>query len=430
MTVLALLPQVAEDAIDVRQRVEGLSAAFGSLDRVLIVALPEHADHYRAILAGVPVVEARPRIGDGADELVTCGDVSAYLPITGPLPAVGRNWHLTDHGRLIPVGRGLDTTDCPDLFRNAFSARSPRDGLLGIGCFYYFPYGYLYRFTGLGHLNEFGHRIGVDLASLGSRPATHRVIALFGGSAAFSIFCLDHQTFAHVMQNRLNARSRAAGSELCFTVLNFGTPGAVVLNEIQTFLLFCDRIRPDIVISHSGGNDLFYAQTSDPHLLRDYGIVYQDNLEEWAERLHGEAPAPVEPAAQIGPLAPLQSYVRRIRQFATLVQGWGAAFIWGLQPVFISKAALSPKEHEWIWTRPRVGAPERERFQRVAALMDVLSNNEPDVPAAAFVNFHRLFRMHGANDTLLADVIHLHPNGDLLVGETYAGSIWDMFHRD
>ena len=46
-----------------------------------------------------------------------------------------------------------------------------------------------------------------------------------------------------------------------FTVLDFGLPGNVVLNEIITYLLHCQDIRPDIVVAHDGFNDLFYGLT-------------------------------------------------------------------------------------------------------------------------------------------------------------------------
>lgn len=97
----------------------------------------------------------------------------------------------------------------------------------------FFPYGYLFHYVGLGPLNEFGLRIVVDLPTLAERPATHKVVACFGGSACWGTFCLHHQMWTDVLERKLNALARRAGAPETFTVLNFGAPSNIVLNEIS-----------------------------------------------------------------------------------------------------------------------------------------------------------------------------------------------------
>ena len=114
--------------------------------------------------------------------------------------------------------------------------------------FYYFPFGYLYRHISMGKTNEFGHRINADLNALKNRDKSHIVIAIFGGSGAASFYCLYEEMFSNLLQNRLNKEYK----DKTFNVLNFSQPGAVLINQINHYLLFCEALNPEIVIAHDG----------------------------------------------------------------------------------------------------------------------------------------------------------------------------------
>ena len=341
-----------------------------------------------------------------------------------------------DSGRILPFNKPIDRIEYPHLETHAFNALSPRgDPALDYGCFYYFPYGYLYRFHGLGKTNEYGHRIGCNLNELEERPDNHKVIACFGGSAAYSIFCLDGQDFPSVLETALNDHCAKNGNGTKFTVLNFAQPGAAVLNELFQWVLFCHRIRPDIVIAHDGANDIGFAREADPALVEGWDIIYQAQLEIWSQILHDPsytgpriAVSPdVKEQPKSSPLNAIKAYIERKKQFARLVQESGARFVWGLQPNFLSKGTLSKQEHDWIYENPRVSSTSMTNHQQTVKLFDAIIQSQDTLGADLFVDCHTLFGNFSDDKTLMADVVHTTPDGDQIIGRHYADQIIATF---
>jgi len=350
---------------------------------------------------------------------------------------------------VIPAGHPMEQRhrDIPRLYRVDRFARLTRpDGMapqadypaadahtfnrLGPGTdysFYYFPYGYLFRYTGMGPINAFGHRIDVDLQELADRGPTHKVIANFGGSSGFSMYCMHDEMYTSIIENMLNSYCRENYINLTFTVLNFGQHGNVVLNEMTTFMLFCHNIRPDIVIGHDGWNDFNYGAACDPFLLNEYQICYQHNLENWSQILHNTHDVSV-----VNPHLPLKllnypagiidAYLLRKRQFRTIVQAQGGVFVWGLQPAWFSKSALSSQESQWI------GGLEDPHFQDIAPRLLFLFNEALATMKAAGdidVDLHTGFSRYGAGETLFFDHIHATADGDRRIAEAYFEYIRD-----
>jgi hypothetical protein len=429
MTIVVALSSATDRQIYIDQRLVGLRRQYGELDKIRFLAPAEYLDHYRAAMSGLNIAPLVAGALAGATEFVDCE--GSHLEQAQREAPEARCYFLSNQGRFHPRGRAvLDERDYPYFDTHPFNRYSPRDTELGIGCFYYFPYGMLVRSLGQGPANEFGHRITVDLESLVNRPPHHVVIAVFGGSATFSIACDHDQMFTQVMERELARRARESGSDLTFTTLNFGTPGAVVLNEIITFLLFASRLRPNIVISHDGANDMGYSRGSSSFLIERFDIVYQQQLEVWSRVLHepgydgpriADSPRDRDPNPALpGPV--IRAYIRRNRQFSTVARAFGAKFIWGLQPHFRSKGALSEQEVDWIVTSPRVA--DADDWEWARQLYDLFHRNMPPLGDDLFVDFDRLFGRCGSDRTLMADVVHLDPQGDELVGTHYAEVIW------
>lgn len=293
----------------------------------------------------------------------------------------------------------------------------------------YFPYGYQYRLSGHGPLDSFGHRISQDLSKLEARDPNNIVIATFGGSTTWSIDCLPHETWTAQLEALLNDAARKAGASQRFTCLNFGQAAYSVLSQMQSYLLHCLRLRPDIVLSHDGWNDLLYGSYTDPVLLRDHAIVYPCDLEPWAQHLHGTAHLESTKTRQIpyqfrsAPSQIIDAYVSRKAQFERIVKSDGGHFIWGLQPCIHDKAKLSEAEafltqkdnplnqDNWRVVRKRV--PELMRL--TAAALDGAIEHNIDCS----VHFGTL----DAGHQHFTDTIHLTPEGDLEIARIYADYI-------
>jgi len=150
-------------------------------------------------------------------------------------------------GKLYRCGP-LDDSDYPHFDSHVFNRVGPRVD----DNFCYFPYTYLYRLTGLGPTNPFGHRIREDLESFKTRSANTRLICVFGGSSAWSIYTFYEEMFSHQLETLLNEAMSKKGSALSFKVLNFGMQSNTALSEMMAYLLWAYPLKPDIVIAHDG----------------------------------------------------------------------------------------------------------------------------------------------------------------------------------
>lgn len=350
-----------------------------------------------------------------------------------PVATGAAHWTMQFDGRLFPHKRSLNHsavkqfTAGAHLDRHVFNKLSSR--FLDSG--YYFPYGYLFRRLGLGPINAFGHRIVADVAALRHRPKHHKVVACFGGSAGWSMRCLFDQMYTEVMQRRLSQLASAAGSPLLFTVLNFGQHANVVMDEMFTYLLFCRQLRPDMVIAHDGANDFCFGQMSDRFLVEQHHITYQVTHEGWAQILHESLDIaltqPIWPYISLAhPVQILRAYIDRKQQFAEIVEAAGGEFVWGLQPCFWSKMRRHPVERAAM---QNMSSEYRYIFERYRILYDMFVEKftPSDQP---FVNFHGIFAQYGEDRLLLGDHIHPWPDGDEVIGETYANLVFSCFSGD
>lgn len=395
---------------DIEQRMDGLRCRFP-----------------KAEILTVPTTNIPPLM-DG-DSLAVFAEMDDGLISPKPTYRVNRT------GQVLPSsGTPIGTDDLPFLNTHPFNRLGPRgQGDLDFGCFHYFPYGYLYRLAGLGYTNPFGHRINIDFRNLRERPSNHKVIACFGGSAVWSICTTPQHSFPSVMQDLLEEKAEKENSPIKISVLNFGVPGAVVLNEMQHFLLYAADLKPDIVIAHDGANDLFYGCTSDPWLTREYGIVYQQQLEYWAAMLHdpkfrGNANlgGPIVPPTDLAPIHILRAYIRRKREFMTLVRGFCSKFVWGLQPFAWSKKRLSPLEEQRVCALNSQTIAYEAEFHTIRGLYNLLKPEQLTFGADVLVDFDDIFSDIDYEETVMADMIHLDKNGDRKIAQVYADILWPL----
>lgn len=379
--------------------------------------------------ASVEILRA-PADVQGFDHVAICRDNWA-----GPYPGNGdRLYQVSETGRVLPLDLPpIDARELPNIGTHAFSRLAPRGhGELDYACFHFFPYGYLYRLVGLGPVNEFGHRIVGDFRPLKNRPENEKLVVCFGGSAVWGTSVTFDQSFPARLEGLLNQGALAGRAGVRFHVLNFGIPGGVVLNSLQHFLLFAADLRPDIVIAHDGVNDIFYGCTSDPWLLGEHGIVYQQQMDYWAQALHdpqfdgtANLGGPVAAASGLAPARILQAYVRRKKEFMTVARAFGARFIWGQQAFAWSKP-LSETERRRIKAKSGDPIGYLDEFTAIRRLFDLLRPHLAGFGADALIDFDALFSALGPDVTVMADMVHLEPNGEAEVARHYAACIENL----
>ena len=325
------------------------------------------------------------------------------------------HWHVL----LILKNQAVDERDYPAITAHAFNRFGPRGGADHRG---FFPYGFTFREPSLGGpIDAFGFRIDEDLAALRSRPASHKVVAVLGGSSAYSWYSFHDETFTERLEQKLQFELDRLDSEQRVTVLNFGQGGAVVLHEMIVWLLHVQQLRPEIVISHDGFNDLIWGMTSDPFLL-DHDICAPHIFEAWCRILHGRDDVPLRLSTD-GPYQPtnsprtiIRAYIERKKQLDALVHNSGVHHIVALQPHSRSKS-LSPLEKQF-GAMPRYNGLMIEMLARMPMLYDqVVPALEASFPD--FFDLHKYFARHGDDKTLFQDHAHTTPAGDDAIADAY-----------
>ena len=348
-------------------------------------------------------------------------DSNFYIPPFDIKPPI-RFYALDANGRLLPAGREYDDQDAENMNAHIFNRLSKPAGEE----MYYFPYGYLFKYPGIGPVNQFGFRVPDDLSDLKNRDSEHKLVICYGGSSGFSMFTLPHQMYTSVMERSLNKRASEAGSSLRFTVLNFGQHAHVVMNSVITYVLFNFHLKPDFVVGNDGWNDLIYGMAQDPRLFKHGNFAYQNNLEGWSQILHGtgklqQTQTGTPYRAQAAAPAVLGQYFTRKRQLESMVRANGGHFVWGLQPNSTNKRQLHPLEISNGETFDknnvhvdliRMAVPLFERASEQLGRMDVLK-----------MDGYKEFAKYGEEDYLFVDPVHLSPDGDEILGEKYADVI-------
>ena len=338
--------------------------------------------------------------------------------------------------QLLPVDPRFNR-DNPALSASIFHRLGPDHADTTI----FFPRGYIHRQLGMGPIDDFGHRLCRAPLSP-TRPSTEKIVAVFGGSGAWSMECLAPESFPAVLEAMLNDAAIAHGSTDRFTVANFGAHGNIVLDEIQKFTSFCLDLTPDFVIAHDGYNDFVYGLISDPGLLGVHLQTYQETLEDWPLRLHQawDAAALRTPRERFKVCnsieAILRAYLTRKRQFERLAKALGCHFIWGLQPYLRSKANLSDEENRMFAERLADPDDAQRLFYTFAPqLYEAFVERTPWQRIENKVDCQAAFRHLPSDEDHFVDFMHCTPEGDAIIAKCYADYIirqrsWDERCQD
>lgn len=278
----------------------------------------------------------------------------------------------------------------------------------------------------IGPIDSLGYRIGGRFDRFRDRHPMHRVVAVTGGSAAFGWRCFHDDIFTQVLEHRLNSRLSEAGREERVTVLNFAISGHSILDEMRSLLLFAQAARPDVVLSHSGFNDFFYAPNIDPELLSRYAFLYC-HVHDQALRLAQEPPD----AAALDRI--VEAFLLRVRQFAALAEATGAAFLFGLQPTTIGKS-LTRDEVEGVrdWLEHFAGATRwgnyRLMLESVQAAYPRLRRRlrKEEGGALRWIDLQSPVLGAAGAQPLFFDPVHMTPAGHAAVAEAYLDTVLDL----
>ncbi|MBK8476486.1 MAG: hypothetical protein IPL39_09215 [Opitutaceae bacterium] len=382
-----------------------------------IVRFAQTAERHQVLLK-VPVAELWPTDGREFDIVV-----AAEEAVLTRWARARRVYTINAKGVFRHKADRLDAEEYPFLDAHIFNQLSPQKS----ETFYFTPYGTQTLFTGAGPLDAFGHRNAFDYRELEQRDPNLRVIAILGGSAAYGVDCIQEDTFPQRLEVLLNSACAERGSALRFRCVTFAQPGLVVLEQTIRYVLFCHRLRPEIVIGHDGWNDLVHGMVCDPFLLTRHEMCYRVNLEDWAQLLHHRETVPLNstrnPARAVNLPGPvIEAYLSRKLMLKRVVEGNGGAFVAGFQPALFSKEARSANEALALETgRHRNHPAFAEIFDRhlptVFSKTSEAMSRRFDFP---HIDFSREFSRYGVGADLIYDRVHTAPEGERVIAEVYA----------
>jgi hypothetical protein len=442
MRVALIFPRfpLAEEAAKrcVKSTRERFARRFPMLD-LRILAGKEEIGHYRSVLKG-ETIELFEEGGLADEDAVLVFAVWYDAPSQEVSPRPEQRiyqFYVQSHQRLGKNPFELIWPKAYDEFENPFIESHVFNRLSGRKWgFVNFPYGCLYMDSESGPVDPFGFRIDHDWRQWRDRPPEVKLVVSFGGSAAFSCFCSYDEMFTTRLEQFLNDHMAAKGARTRFKVLNFGMHDNVVMQEMLTYMLHVWSLKPDVIITHDGHNDLWYGLTDDSFLVNQYDIIYQRHSEQWSKKIHDteKLPSPSIVSCSVDgielnlPQRVIEAYVTRKRQFKEVAEARGAKFLWGLQPLITSKGRLSPLEKSIqdsifsVW----FNSPGGQFYRRILQAYDMLAEVVNGLSGIDLVDMNACFKQYGDDLDLMWDHVHCSPLGDELIARRYLQAVLEV----
>lgn len=268
-----------------------------------------------------------------------------------------------------------------------------------------------------GPHSEFGYRVPADHQKLRDRPPDHLLCAILGGSAAYGVYAHYSQSAAAVLERLLNEAIGATGRYTRATVLNFATPANILVSDILTHSVFVEPLRPDVIILHSGYNDLLYGRTVPAETLERFQIT---QFEIGFNPDQKSAP----------PKALVDVVMSRAAQLFRHVRANGGRAVWGLPAVFESKS-LTENENRSIDEcvrkfMPRIASRDYFRAAHYYAMIGKRVQEPPFRDLCRYVEFDGAIRRHPQDADLFFDPFHLTADGEALVAGVFRDAVLEV----
>ncbi len=301
-------------------------------------------------------------------------------------------------------------------------ADKTNDGMI---FFPYLNFSYIYSKFGQEVNHEYGYRVSDDYQKYRHRNSKTKLIVFTGGSACYGFCSFIGERFTDFLQDLLNKNTD--GYE--YIVLNFAFENHQILNEIFTYILFCMELKPDIVISFSGANDLVHGMLSDNFLQKKFAVANQIELEVMAQRITGDFNSglphlkrngfPITNAAIV-----IKAFYSRLLQYRQLVQSQGSKFFSILQPTVYSKRQMSNIERELMKQHISIINSRMQNMKNaivnpstVRYMMDRFSDLIGKKDIGFIYDFHQEINKFDSNVTIFSDTIHFGPEGERCISK-------------
>jgi len=263
----------------------------------------------------------------------------------------------------------------------------------------------------------YGFRVRDKIARFRNSAEKPKVIMITGGSAIYGYSSwVGHRATDYLEDMLIQTYHK---DFICF---NYAYEGHTILNEITSFILFSPIIKPDIVISFSGYNDLQCGSVIDPQFVNQ-AIVYQDWLER--EVLGSEGPSSRNGFPRSICEDVVAAFESRVLQYKSIVEGCNTKFLHVLQPLAIDKFQLSADEQRYQrQSHEDANAPSWKMNSLDATRIGYMFDKfRTKLDTTTSFDLGILFKKFGAECSLFSDSNHFTAEGEKVVANELLGCL-------
>lgn len=292
-----------------------------------------------------------------------------------------------------------DGVFAPDNRNNPFIMNAPDD--VQVRFHPLLNYSYAAIATNTPGLSDFfGFRNNTNLYFT-ERHKDEMLILMSGGSECLG-FTHPKETIIENLKGKLQAHTKKR-----VQILNLCMNSYTLAYEIQAYVMLGYPLKPDLVITHSGWNDIMYGLLISQEFVR-VGMNYNKWQEAWLEKLYGNVkwPAPADVFSRINRNTKeiqIAGYWGQIKKYHDIATANGAKFLVGLQSYNpdIANDTMAPAHRQ---------------------THAILKTMYPHVPAGYdFIDFTRYKRIR------YADSVHTTQDSVDIIGDIYADFILKIY---
>lgn len=242
------------------------------------------------------------------------------------------NYFLSEINGSIDKKSGLSAPDNftkPERFStNPFISNAPDGAQIRFHPFLGFTN--THHSTGSFNNDFFGFRNSNNIY-FSDRNESDFIVLMTGGSECAGYSHLN-ETILEIIQKKLQATAQKKKIK----ILNLCMNSYTITSEIQSYILLAYKLKPDVVISHSGWNDAIYGLLVSSEFVKT-GLIYNKWQEAWIEKFYGssknkfiDSQAFANPHFENKKLI-IENYWNQVNKYKYIVEQNQGHFILGIQ---------------------------------------------------------------------------------------------------
>jgi len=253
-------------------------------------------------------------------------------------------------------------------------------------------------------------------------------IFLTGGSTAYGSGALTQEhTIGSLLQAQLNA-GLAQKNNVEYEVFNFANPAWASTQERIAIENYLSELQPDMIISLSGNNDVFWGDAGRNVLwFFSFADEYFKRLANTGLVMAGQQALPELPAAiasteRITPEMVAYRIEKNARLGAQALQPNGVPWVFFLQPTLsVTQKALTARENDFLTN-------SREYYQQCyQAMAKKLSTLEQK--NFHFVDISGVFDAYGREEELFLDQFHFGDKGNAVIADAMFAALHAILEK-